>query len=324
MGNRSAVIMATCWAALQCAAGDGRAASFDCAKARSQMERMVCSDPRLSRADEQLRDRLAGQTLHAVSEEGRRDFREGQRQWLASMGIACLDSHSRQAVNGRDCLQREYDLRVRQLTTAVQQFGSVTIRRVETFSASAAADTDDGAVTVTVAMPRIDNPATPSQRAWNATMAEKIRSLATVSDANTDKMVDYEIRFAGSNFLSVTITDYEYAHGTPHGYGSESTVNWMLNNQREATIDDLFRGGRTDPALTTLGDQCKRQLQEHADAETGRIDKAVPSTVLDISAWQFLPSEAKGSLWTLRPRRLRARHRRMYSRIRDSSSDDPA
>jgi uncharacterized protein len=80
----------------------GHAASFDCAKAASLVEKMVCSDSELSKLDDDLStayQAVSGDS--AAADQVRRD----QRQWLAGRN-ACRD---------RVCIKSAYDRRLADL-----------------------------------------------------------------------------------------------------------------------------------------------------------------------------------------------------------------
>jgi glucose/arabinose dehydrogenase/uncharacterized protein YecT (DUF1311 family) len=82
--------LALCTLALLCAGAHGaQAASFDCAKARTPTEKMVCADPALGRLDEEL-DRVYGTALHQSRSPSA--LRQAQRTWLATRRDTCDDA----------------------------------------------------------------------------------------------------------------------------------------------------------------------------------------------------------------------------------------
>jgi uncharacterized protein YecT (DUF1311 family) len=85
-------------------AGNLDAASFDCAKAASEVEKIICSDDELSRLDESLSKAY----LQALK---RTDIKEqtieSQKQWLKKVRNACQDA---------DCLKEAYETRIWELS----------------------------------------------------------------------------------------------------------------------------------------------------------------------------------------------------------------
>jgi uncharacterized protein len=57
------------------------AASFDCKKAASWVEKSVCSNPELSKLDEELA-KAYNDALASLSPEGQKETKQYQKQWL--------------------------------------------------------------------------------------------------------------------------------------------------------------------------------------------------------------------------------------------------
>jgi uncharacterized protein YecT (DUF1311 family) len=86
-----------------------RAASFDCAKASTAIEKAICADPALSKADEQLAEAFAsatGATLRPSS------LRAEQLKWLIARG----------KLTDAAALLKSYQHRTAELTTAAQKW----------------------------------------------------------------------------------------------------------------------------------------------------------------------------------------------------------
>jgi uncharacterized protein len=88
------------------APGAAVAASFDCSRARTQMEKMVCADAVLSRLDEQLAEAYAA-VLQKSGDSGR--VKVEQRDWLKNHRDRCRDAQ---------CLQSAYASRLAHLAGA--------------------------------------------------------------------------------------------------------------------------------------------------------------------------------------------------------------
>lgn len=85
------------------------AASFDCDRAETKMEQLVCSDPALSRADEKLAAAYERAQKAASDPEA---IRKQQREWLGDTARHC-DSAA--------CLKDAYAERIKQLEAAGKQ-----------------------------------------------------------------------------------------------------------------------------------------------------------------------------------------------------------
>lgn len=95
------------WSVLGCLAlVQAQAASFDCAKARTPMEKTICGDTELSRLDEDL-NKAYRQALQRVDTS--KGVHESQRQWLKNELGACQDAA---------CMKQAYQRRIAELGLA--------------------------------------------------------------------------------------------------------------------------------------------------------------------------------------------------------------
>lgn len=92
------------WLVLGCSA---HAASFDCAKAQSQVEKLICADVELSKLDE---DMAAAYTKSANVSGGAASIRQGQKKWLKERN-ACVDAA---------CVKNAYQSRAKTLAQSTQ------------------------------------------------------------------------------------------------------------------------------------------------------------------------------------------------------------
>ncbi len=107
----------TVWTMLMCLILTpwARAATFDCDKASTSVEKVICSDTRLTNLDDQL-GRQYKDVLAALSNGGA--LKAEQKAWLSSRN-QCKDS---------DCIMKAYDDRIRVLNamSAPAKPGDVT------------------------------------------------------------------------------------------------------------------------------------------------------------------------------------------------------
>jgi len=64
------------------------AASFDCKKAATGLEKAICSDEDLSAFDDQLAKAYSN-ALKSLSPEGQKETKEYQKQWLKNLSPYC-------------------------------------------------------------------------------------------------------------------------------------------------------------------------------------------------------------------------------------------
>lgn len=89
------------------AAPDVHAASFDCKKAKTTIEKMICSDEEVSKFDEEL-DRMYKKALALVSYKAQ--MKKQQQEWIRTLRNACEDEV---------CLLREYRDRIAALNSTL-------------------------------------------------------------------------------------------------------------------------------------------------------------------------------------------------------------
>ena len=95
------------------AAGRPQAASFDCRKASSSIERMICGDAELSQLDE----RLARSYQEARKSSASKDVASAQVAWLKNVRARCADVA---------CLKTAYTARIQALATPQGLTGTYT------------------------------------------------------------------------------------------------------------------------------------------------------------------------------------------------------
>lgn len=88
------------------------AASFDCKKASLSVEKLICSNPSLSRIDEELYA-VYQKMLENLSSEARATVVEGQRNWLRFVKRICFRSTKSEGLGS--CMEAQYENRIRTL-----------------------------------------------------------------------------------------------------------------------------------------------------------------------------------------------------------------
>jgi len=93
-------------------AGNIHAASFDCSKAASEVEKIICSDDELSRLDESL----SMAYLRALKQTDiKKQAIESQRQWLKNERNACKDLEEAYETHA-ECIKEAYETRIKELS----------------------------------------------------------------------------------------------------------------------------------------------------------------------------------------------------------------
>jgi uncharacterized protein len=269
------------------------AASFDCAKATQPAERLICADSALSSLDEAMAAEYSRARM-AVSEDGRKQLRDNQRSWLKYVSATC--TKSREALQ---CMRDAYQSRHDSLKKVPVIRGTFTFIPVEDFGVrKSPADDDAGLVTgwtITLQRyPRIDNPATPEARGWNAYIAAKNTTpeqppAPGEDDAEIDYQEGFHIHSASPALISMSIEGYVYPHGAAHGTEGAQTSNYLLPQARELAPADLFHPDRGWQTFLTT--RCFTALTAQAESDQWTLDAASPAaltnTASDPENWEI-------------------------------------
>ena len=90
------------------------AASFDCKKAQSKMEKAICENPKISKLDEELAENYQA-AKGKLSADAQKVFVNGQRSWVKFLSASCFTDFQAKPASKEDaakCLETEYKARV--------------------------------------------------------------------------------------------------------------------------------------------------------------------------------------------------------------------
>ena len=103
------------------------AASFDCKKAQSKMEKAICDNPKISKLDEELAENYQA-AKGKLSAEAQKVFVNGQRSWVKFLSASCFTDFQAKPASKEDaakCLETEYKARVAGLKSTGSLVGGV-------------------------------------------------------------------------------------------------------------------------------------------------------------------------------------------------------
>jgi len=269
-----------------------QAASFDCAKASSQVEKAICANPALSRADEVLA-RAYATALGGLSDEAKAAVQAGQREWLGFAALACTpDAKPFSAAlsdEQQGCLVSVYRTRIGQLAESRMQ-GDWRVYPKTSYSLVDDPDPDayQGVATKEISSPRIDEDS-PVAKAFNALMDEADAAAKPDPQAEdyltSDTMETTTIASVGSHRISLTTNSYWMGHGAAHGNYAITYAHYLTEKGRMLEADDLFAGKGWEEALGKLAlDELDRTV-EGGIWDESRAD--VPKAAADPSRWNF-------------------------------------
>jgi uncharacterized protein len=256
----------------------GIAASFDCAKVETAMERAICADAELSALDQNLQNSYA-KAMRLLSNAGKTVLRDGQRRWLHHASLVCFDLRNDGPV--RDCLMDMYERRLKELNAAAVQVGPFLFSRVDYYFASPDPNSNQPFQGHT-AYPRIDQPMSEVVSKWNSLMAPSraAEGAGWCDGSPGDVVIDFTIRSATTRTISVQRSNWMYCHGTPHGYGATQGKTYVLSPAlHELVSSELFSPEKSWDGF--LADRCYtvlKQKEQRVDRDTVKQVVTRPNT----------------------------------------------
>ncbi|WP_248801156.1 DUF3298 domain-containing protein [Pseudomonas sp. MWU13-2105] len=257
------------------------AASFDCDKAHSPLEKAVCADPALSNLDSSIATSYNA-AMQRLSSKGQTILRDGQRQWLHFIRDLCFTPQDASEVGL--CLTRHYTDRLKDLSTAAVTIGPYLFSRSDYFSATTL-DKAGQPYEIHAGAPRIDTPLSPTIALWNTTMAKQAMDAvgSGCDSGHGDQYFGVEVTSAFANVISARATDWEYCHGTPHGHGGNTGVTYLIQPHLHALeAADLFDIGTAwKDFLTSRSYEVIEKKAKGTPVKRDRVERAA----INIRGW---------------------------------------
>jgi hypothetical protein len=274
----------------------GVSPSFDCARAHTRIEELICGQPNLARMDREMGETFS-RMFHDLPLGERGETLRIQRAWSRRLTDICTPWEQTSAERLHEeiieCLVRQYDAwstwannrRVR----VVGPYAIANRSRIEW--------SGTGYWTAEYEYPWITSPTDRHTAAFNDYLLGELEKHRTFTE--TDKDFDRDLTrfgYPGSSQVTCTVTAatkrvialrmYGYAYtGGAHGNGSTSGLLWSVKEHRELDSSDVF-------ARQGWGELAQRMAIAAFTSETGRAptdaDKeAIASTISDFRNWVF-------------------------------------
>jgi uncharacterized protein YecT (DUF1311 family) len=242
----------------------GGGASFDCARASTAIERTICKEPKLGKAD---RDMAAAFTALEAKLKGpaREALVKDQQQWIADRNRACATD-----TDGIiPCLEQRYAAR----TANLRAFGEGAFPFIGQQALIGSGTLGKISWSYDISYPRFDG-STADFTAVNASFAEAARKAAEEATPKADSDTDrkqgwtyersFKVHRPSADAVTIAVDFYGFSGGA-HGYGAT-----------QCTLVDLRTGKAVDPAgVFAPGDQWLKSLipMVAADLKKQFVDK---------------------------------------------------
>ena len=237
--------------------------SFDCAKASNAIERTICKDPELARADREMATAYAA-LVAKLGGSAKDDVVKDQARWVGDRNRGCAADTDGIA----PCLKKRYAAR----TTNLRAFADGAYPFISEQSLAKSGKLGKITWSYDIGYPRFDG-TTADFSAVNARFANAAKKAADdatpKADAGPDREQqwtyeqDFKVYRPGANAVTVALNFYGYSGGA-HGYGATNCTLVDLRTGKAVGPDDVFAIG--DEWLKTMiqivGADLKKQFVE--------------------------------------------------------------
>jgi GR25 family glycosyltransferase involved in LPS biosynthesis len=214
------------------------AASFDCKKAATWLEKTVCSNPELSKLDGELA-KAYQDALASLSPEGQDETKQYQRQWLKKISLL-YKPERRFRAPAEVILHNSYEERIEQLQHSLIRFPDRVFRNVHVSHEKTDKSCEDAYLGRYLMYPQIENPRDENEKFWNSFISKKANDHLKAFFKCQDIDDEYAVTFSNKHLISVKFTRNWYTQGTAHGYLATESIAWLLEERRELQASDLF------------------------------------------------------------------------------------
>nr|WP_179221826.1 lysozyme inhibitor LprI family protein [Inquilinus limosus] len=245
------------------------ALAFDCAKARTPLEKTICADPAARQAD----DAMGAAYIAVQAASGKAESQallRNQRAWLQRRQSVCRDWSQTEPVFDGACLARETRARGRLLAGYAEHEGPGALRFRPTFSERI---DPKRKVEVSIAVPQLAAGAEPAPG-----LDALLGATAGAADdpADDDPRYSYDAGYAityNSGELVSVVFDIYVDHGGAHGQGVQAAANYSPALGRALKVDDLGHR-RPDRALPRPAAAGEAEARRHTRHGRRRPDRA--------------------------------------------------
>jgi len=231
-------------------------ASFECAKAASAVETLICGDDKLAALDREIADRYA--RLHRdLTPDSFAGVRATQADWLKWLRATCSPGPSMPADDGGNCLSEALGDRAGALELPVRKIGGLSLEgrlRGRTGIGPSLLETD--------AYPWLTGSPEKKAAAFNRHVSQVMQLDATAKGLFAAAAIPLEPEVPGTSVYRrwyelhrvddrlISLELYSYHEATAgHGWRTETALNWDLRHDRPVTMADLFAGSDWQQAV---------------------------------------------------------------------------
>jgi uncharacterized protein len=275
------------------AAEPSNAPSFDCASARTPIEKLICSDPDLADLDNEMADAFRSM-FHNLPQSERAGTLNAQRTWSRRIEELCpIEAYPNSSYDAVKCASKQYDDWLDWIDAlAIHGVGPYTF-----VGRARMAWSGRRYWTYDCIYPRIVEPISANTKAFN----EYVSSIAddecrpSRADLPDDDVrsynpvpVWYQVSYtviAGSARVIALEVNKEFYGGGAHPEGSRIGRSWLVKQQRPLSPEDIFINDNWIERTKELA--VAAFIEEEKTKPTEEEENAITSTVSNFNNWLF-------------------------------------
>jgi len=265
--------------------------AFDCTKASSETEKLICSDGGLKQADDDL-GRAWRKARDLLGAAEFKMLRQNQRAWLKTRDARCGYGSDAERI---DCLLQQTTQRTLIIAAKPKTGPGSGAAMVPFASVQAGSKT---AYEVEIAGVRFADPVETGQMSFNTQVDDLVKQAPFTEkiDFETPGQLSYNqsitLEYAAPNLVSALVQTWRYDGGA-HGNSAFSAIN-VSPQTGVLTFDKLF----SPEAKTELADACASRLYSYDSDEAlskaqlkqmffPEYEKTIVTVAGNLSSWTF-------------------------------------
>jgi len=260
------------------------AASFDCKKASTWLEKKVCSNPELSKLDEQMADAYQDALANSLPDEQKK-IKEHQKKWLKRL-LKSLQTIKHDCNEFDECINNsllyDYEKRIDQLHENFIRFSDRIFRNIHIDHSRQEKDCEEDSkkkvwIGKFLSYPQIKNPRDENEKLWNIVVSKKagVEFKQDEKDKCTHLDDKYIVSFNNKHLISIYIDRQWVPEGAGRGFRKNATFPWLIEQRRELQTTDIF-DDKTN-WRKKIEDLLAQKLKEGKEEAT--TDKIYPSAI---------------------------------------------
>jgi uncharacterized protein len=263
------------------------AASFDCKKAASWVEKTICANPELSKLDEEMA-KAYHDALASLSPEGQKETKQYQKQWLKEVSRKC--KHDKED-DSAYCLKDDYKNRIKQLQHSLIKFPSRIFRNVYVHYSGPDKTCPYGWITNDLTYLQIENPHDDNEKFWNNYLSKQATDNFKYPGECINSNDEYSVSFSNKRLISVKRMNSTFTQDAllPRRAAAVS-ISWLFESKRELQTADLFddKTGWRDKLAALAYPKLEEQMVAKEETRTINSSELIYKVTSPVE-WVILP-----------------------------------